>query len=509
MTRTELAPAVRRLFEELCELAPDARAARLGRTRAEDPELAAEVEALLAASDAAPEFLEAPAQASELVGHCAGPWRIEARLSSGGDGDVWRARRVDGASDWCVALKVLRRPASGPDARRRFEAERRALAALNHPFIVPLVDVGMLADGRLYLATRLVEGEPLDRAAAALDLDARLELFLRLASAVQHAHARLILHCDLKPANLLVTREGIPQLIDFGIARVLSGAHSSEGALTPGYASPEQLAGAPLGVTSDVWSLGVVLYELVSGQRPFTSDATGPAPLASVAVLRAEAAPASTPAPDTPARLARRLRGDLDALLARALAHEPAERYATVEALTRDLERWRAGFPLEARPAAPARRAWLLARRHPLASLAGVVLVASLAAAGFTLRREAERNRAEASLGWRAHAQAVLAALWIEELARAAGPGPALERALDEARANLAREPDVPPEAEGRLRLTLGALYLEVGHPTDATAELERAQHLTEVTPGFGREDKQRIEHLLAAARASETAPAR
>ncbi|MEQ1894576.1 MAG: hypothetical protein ABL998_18705, partial [Planctomycetota bacterium] len=180
----------------------------------------------------------------------------------------------------------------------------------------------------------------------------------------------------------------------------------------------------------------------------------------------------------------------------------PGERYPTVEALARDLERWRTGFALEARPAARARRAWLAARRHPLASLVALVLVAALALGGFTLEREARRNRAEASLGWRAHAQAVLATRWIEDLARATGPGPALERALDQARADLAREPDVPPEAEGRLRLTLGALYLEVGRPADAAAELERAHHLTEVTRGFGGEDKQRIERLLALARA-------
>jgi serine/threonine-protein kinase len=497
VTRTELAPALRRLFEELVELAPRAREARLVRVRGEDRELAAEVEALLAAAETTPDFLERPAQDSELVGHLAGPWRIEARLSSGGDGDVWRARRLDGSSEWCVALKVLRRPASGPDARRRFEAERHALAALNHPYIVPLVDVGTLADGRLYLATRLVEGEPLDRAAAGLGLDARLELFLRVARAVQHAHTRLILHCDLKPSNVLVTPEGIPQMVDFGIARVLRAARSSESALTPGYASPEQRAGAALSTPSDVWSLGVVLYELVSGKRPFAraEDALRPA---SEAADDGGAPAASCGAPYATPRLARVLRGDLDALLARALAHDPSARYATVEALAQDLERWRAGFPLVARPAAPARRAWLFACRHPLASLAALALVTCLAVAAVALQREAARNRAEATRGWRAHAQAVFATRWIEELARAAGAGPELAAALDRARADLAREPDVPPEAEGRLRLTLGALYLDVGRPADARVELERARELTESTRGFGREDRERVEGLLA-----------
>ena len=500
MTRTELGAALRTLFEELLELAPAERALRLARVRAEDAELAGEVEALLAADAAAPAFLERPARESELLGHALGPWRIEARLSSGGDGEVYRARRDDGTEAWHVALKVLRR-APAPEHLRRFEAERRALAALNHPHIVPLVDAGTLPDGRPWLATRLVEGEPLDRAVTRLDLCARLTLFLALAGAVQHAHARLVLHCDLKPANLLVTREGLPQLVDFGIARVLGG-QSAEAALTPGYASPEQRAGAVLGVQSDVWSLGVVLHELVTGRRPrFAPDGTPRAASASVVAPEAEAASCTTPG--SPAALARRLRGDFDALLARALAPAPEARYASVEALARDVEAWLGGFPVSARATSPARRAALWMRRHRTATTgAGVVLLA-LVAAVLTLARDARESRAEATRGWRAHAQAVLAARWIEDLARATGPGPELERALDEARANLAREPDFPPEGEGRLRMTLGALYLEVGRAADAEQEFRRALELARSTPGFGGGDIERLETLLVQAEAA------
>lgn len=498
MTRTELAPALRQLFEELLELVPGARAERLARVHAEDAELAREVEALLAADAAAPSFLERPARESELVGHALGPWRIEARLSSGGEGEVYRARRDDGTASWRVALKVLRR-APAPELLRRFEAERRALAALNHPHIVPLVDAGSLPDGRPWLATRLVEGEALARAARGLTLRARLELFLAIAGAVQHAHARLILHCDLKPANLLVTREGLPQLVDFGIARALGG-ESSEAALTPGYASPEQRAGRVLGVQSDVWSLGVVLHELASGcQVRFGPD--GSAWRASETVHAPEARAAECGAPEPPARLARRLRGDFDALLARALAPEPEARYASVEAFARDVEAWLAGQPVSARPPSRLRRAGLWVRRHPTLALATALLGLTLVGGLLVLARDLRRSRAEATRGWRAHAQAVLAARWIEDLARATGPGPALEHALDEARANLAREQDFPPEGEGRLRATLGALYLEVGRAADASAEFRRALELARTTPGFGAPDIERLERGLRDAR--------
>jgi hypothetical protein len=500
VTRTELSPAVARLFEELVELPWPAREARLARTGAEDPALAREVEELLHAAEETPDFLERPAGESELVGHTVGPWFVEARLSAGGGGDVYRALRADGGESWRVALKVLPRSADRPEVRRRFESERRSLATLSHPYIVPLVDAGLTADGRPYLATRLVEGEPLDRACEGRTLEERLRIFLALASAVQHAHGRLIAHCDLKPANILVTREGMPQIVDFGIARFLAGEGGEEKALTPGYASPEQLAGGVPGAPSDVWSLGVVLYELASGRRPF---ANGPEPRlrpASEAVLAADAARAGSAPPAALAALERRLRGDFDALLARALALDPAQRYPSVEALARDVESFLAGRPLAARPPTRAHRLRLWVRRNRAASLAGIALFLALAAGMLTLYRDAERSRAEAGLGWRAHAQAVLTTRWIEELARAAGAGPALERALDEARANLARQVEVAPEAEGRLRLTLGALYLEAGRPADARAELERALALTKQTRGFGGQDVERMERLLAAA---------
>jgi serine/threonine-protein kinase len=507
MATTGITDDVRRAFDALIELEPATRARELERLAQADPTLAARVGALLEAAEEAPAFLEQPLGAHELVGHRAGPWLLEACLSRGGAGDVYRARRAEGGEGWRVALKVLRR-AAGPELRARFEAEREALAALNHPFVVPLIDAGFLADGRPYLATRLVEGAPLDRHAAGLGLAARLALFLEVCAAVQHAHARLIAHCDLKPDNVLVTREGLPQLVDFGIARLVSAGARGSGALTPGYASPEQLAGEPLGVASDVWSLGVVLYELASGRRPFAGPPRA-APLApSGALLAPEAPRATTPAPDAPEVLAKRLRGDFDALVARALALDPAARYPSVAALAQDVERFLARRPLAARPASRWRATWLFARRNRLASAALALALVSLGLGLFGLARGLRTSRAEARLGWRAHAEAAVAVRLLEDLARSAGAlsPTALAGALDRTRAELARVAELGPESEGRLRLALGALYLESGRAREAEDELARALELARTTRGFGGEDRERAERLLDEARGTTQA---
>ncbi|MBK7643670.1 MAG: serine/threonine protein kinase [Planctomycetes bacterium] len=481
MTTTRIPGAeVRRLFEEVVEL--DARGRREVLIHAQ-PEHAREVEQLLAAAESAPAFLEDPASASELTGQRIGPWILEQRLSLGGTGEVYQARRADGEPGWRVALKLLRLRGDERELRRRFEAERRSLAVLAHPYIVPLVDAGWLEDGRAYLATRLVDGQPLDRHCASLDLEARLALFLRVCAAVQHAHQWLIAHCDLKPANILVTAEGLPQLLDFGIARLFAAeGEAAERALTPGYASPEQFAGATLAAASDVYSLGAVLHELVCGAPP--ERGTG----------GARRAPSSMPG--LARGIARRLQGDFDAVVAKALAPEPGQRYASVAELAADLECFLERRPVRARPPTMLRRARLYLRRHAALSTALGVGLAALCLGLFSLRRDLEHTRAEASAGWRAHAQAALAARMLEDLARGAGPG--LEQALDQASARLEREPELPPEAEGRLRIALGALYLDAGRPSQAREHLLRARELASRTRGFGSTDLERLERLLA-----------
>jgi serine/threonine-protein kinase len=494
-TTRALDPDVRRLFEAVVELAPSERAAELARHPAH---VAARVAELLAAAAAAPAFLDAPAAASDLAGHRAGPWILAERLASGGSGEVWSARRADGYPGWRLAVKVLRAHA-GPELAPYMEAERRAHAALAHPYIVPLVDAGVLADGRPYLATPLVEGEPLDRACAGLGLDALLRLFVAVCAAVQHAHERLVAHCDLKPANVLVTRDGMPQLLDFGVARLIGrDAEGGVRALTPGYASPEQLAGEPLGVASDVWSLGVVLHELATGRRPFAGAPDVPAGPMSRAVGSTALPVACTPPAEAPRRLVRRLCGDLDAIVARALELDPGVRTTSVAALAADVEGFLAHRPIAARAQTAWRRATLSVRRNRAASAAAVAIVLAAGVAVGALRRDLARSEREASAGWRAHAQAALAARLIEDVARAAQGDGGLAVALTDAAATLERDPELGPEAEGRLRIALGALFLEAGRSAEARAQLERARALVAVTRGFGRQDSERIAALLA-----------
>ena len=239
-----------------------------------------------------------------------------------------------------------------------------------------------------------------------------------------------------------------------------------------------------------------MLHELVTGGRPVAGAAGRELALASEVVLTSAQVPSAL---GSRARLARRLRGDLDALVAKALARDPASRYGSVEQLARDLESFLAGRPVSARPAARMRRLWLLARRNRIAAVATLVALASLGLGAVGLYREMLRSRAEASLGWRAHAQAALATRMLEDLARAAGKESreALLGALDSVSAELARETRLGPETEGRLRLALGALYVEAGRPEEAARHLERARELAATTRGFGGEDRERIERLL------------
>lgn len=330
-----------------------------------------------------------------------GPWQLDEPLDSGGMGTLWRAHRADGAFEQRAAIKLIRAGMDSAGVLARFENERAALATLAHESIARLYGGGTAPDGRPYLAMELVDGSAIDVHCErrALDLAQRLALVAEVCDAVHHAHQRLVVHCDLKPSNVLVTAEGRPKLLDFGLAQLRStgdaaqaSSESAEQGFSLGYASPEQLRGERVTTASDVFSLGALLHELLARAPAFDADrkpATEPPAPSRAAADREETRP-----------LARRLAGDLDAIVRTAMHPDPARRYASAEHLAADIRRHLAGLAVLARPDTLAYRASKFARRNVLATAAvGVALLALVAGliASTALYRSAERSSIEES----------------------------------------------------------------------------------------------------------------
>jgi serine/threonine protein kinase len=403
------------LFAAVLETAAADREAVLAAATAGDGELRRAVEELLAADAASATFLDRPA--GELLGLVPapepaleaesrlGPYRLLRRLGDGGMGTVYLARREDEHYEQNVAVKVIRSGVQSPEALHRFFAERQILARLEHPDIARLYDGGSTADGRPYLVMELVEGLPVDEYCDLhqLTVDRRLDLFRRICAAVEHAHQNLLVHRDLKPANILVTAAGEPKLLDFGIAKRLEpGTATRPDAtqtgirlMTPSYASPEQVRGEAVATPSDVYSLGVLLYELLAGRSPYRLTRGLPHEIEqaiceqeperpSLALFRAGSPAAGEIAAargTRPQALRRRLQGDLDNVVLMALRKEPRRRYGSAAELARDLESHLRSLPVAARPDTPSYRAAKFLRRHRAATAAAALV--ALLVAGF------------------------------------------------------------------------------------------------------------------------------
>jgi serine/threonine-protein kinase len=417
--------ALRRLLDQALDLPATDRAAWLESLGPDDAPFRHRLRALLAHADDGPakvtvarlldtlpqvetaQFAPAPHDGALKAGSTVGPYRLLRLLGEGGMGEVWLAERTDLLQQRQVALKLPRLVTGRARLAERLAREREILATLEHPNIARLYDAGVSADGQPYLALEYVEGERIDAwcARKALDVSARLRLFLQVARAVAHAHARLVVHRDLKPANILVTEAGEVRLLDFGIAKLLEDGRAQETeltqlagrALTPDYAAPEQILGQPIGTAADVYALGVVLFELLTGHRPYRLKRDSRAALEE-AIAQAEVQRPSSVVAE--ARLRRRLRGDLDTIVLKALKRAPAERYGTVEALADDLQRWLEQRPVLAQPDRALYRFTRFVARHRVGVVvAGAVASAVLSAAGAALWQaraaEAERARAE------------------------------------------------------------------------------------------------------------------
>jgi non-specific serine/threonine protein kinase/serine/threonine-protein kinase len=375
------------LFERAVDLTPDERTAYLAELFMRDPAAATELASLLEAHDRPDEFLPALPHfhdPPDLAGRVVGAYRLIRLLGTGGTGAVYLAERSDGTFAKHVAVKLL--SASFLPLRDRFLRERQLLARLEHPNIARLLDAGATADHLLYLVMEYVEGVPLDRYCAArrATVNERVGLLQQVCAGVAHAHRNLIIHCDIKPENVLVAADGTVKLLDFGIARQLdpSGAVTRNRPATPAYSSPEQLQGGAITTASDVYSLGVLAYFVLTGSGPYAlrSDRLDEVVRA---VLTAEPQRASS-IPGLAAHHARRLRGDLDTILAKAVAKEPDRRYASIEQLADDFAAFRSGDPVRARPDTLAYRAFRTVRRHPIAYAVAATLSVGLIAATLT-----------------------------------------------------------------------------------------------------------------------------
>ena len=407
------------LLDGLLDLEGEARAARLEAIARDDADMAAELRGWLADAERAEHarFLAGDSggiggiggiggrQSHGLAGERIGAYVLEAPLGQGGSGVVWRAKRADGRYQGAVAVKLLHLSLLGRSAALRFEREGAILARLEHPNIARLLDAGVTAAGQPYLVLELVEGERIDRHcdAAKLPVDARVDLFGAVLSAVAHAHRHLVVHRDIKPANILV------KLLDFGIARLLRDDLAPEAAseitrnggraLTPDYAAPEQLRGDDVTTATDIYSLGVLLFELLAGRHP-GAGATGGSPTRTPTATVTGAEPKRLSSAITtasgvtaerlqriagdratsPQRLNASLRGDLDLIVDKAMRPEPGDRYASVDAFAEDLRRCRAGEPVLARPSSLAYRTSRFVSRHRGAVAATVLTLAAIAA---------------------------------------------------------------------------------------------------------------------------------
>jgi tetratricopeptide (TPR) repeat protein len=425
----------KRVFDAALERPEAERAAFVEKACRGNAALLAEVRSLLTWHKGSTGFLETPAarvstppvetpSAARLIGQSVGPWRILDVVGSGGMGVVYRAERADAAFRRHAALKVVRPGPDSPQIVERFQLERETLAALDHPNIARLMDGGTTADHQPFFVMELVDGEPIDRYCDEhrLSVDERLDLFRKVCAGVQYAHENLVVHRDIKPDNILVTKDGVPKLLDFGVAKILSrdpqpedpAATAATWMMTPDYASPEQVSGRPSTTATDVYSLGVLLHVLLTGARPYTLTGTTPADIEKqllefTLIPPSQRAVSSPECEDRAARrglnslkLAKRLTGDLDAIVLRALGRLPSARYSSVEQLAEDVARHRANYPVHARGRTAGYATRLFVRRHRgaiavAALLAGVIvggIVAVLwqASVAADARRRAERR---------------------------------------------------------------------------------------------------------------------
>ena len=472
---------IEELFFAALEQDAAGRAGLLAQASDADPELAREVAAMLAAHEGneSPDverfLLGDPPEPrpGTRLGSQVGAYRLVELIGRGGMGEVYLAERADGEFQQRVAVKLLRAGFDNAQAIARFRAERGILARLEHPNIARLLDGGVTEEGLPFLAMEYIQGEPITHFCEArkLSIEDRLRLFVDACRAVDFAHRNLVVHRDLKPSNILVTGRGEVKLLDFGIAKLLE-EDAAEAAtrtglllLTPEYASPEQVRGVGITTAADVYALGLLLHEILTGER-----AQPVADLSPVGVARAicEEEP-MRPSAVAPERLARRLRGDLDTIVAMALHKEPARRYASAERLADDVLRHLDGRPIEARADSFGYRTGKLLRRHRLAVAASAAVIAALliglflSVSGLVRARRAEAEARREAETARQVSDLLTGIFKVNDPGEARGETVTARELLDRGAERVREQLADQPEVQGNLLRTIGKAYAELG----------------------------------------------
>jgi len=509
---TEHWAKARDLFSQLIALPFDERQVLLRKIEQTNSELRNELEQLLEADRSRTRgpitgiVAEAVNDANQnrhrqQLGSIIGAYRLTSVLGHGGAGTVYLAERIDHQYDAQVAIKIV--TGSGPSSKllERFRIERQVLARLNHPYIARLIDAGETEQGSAYLVMEYVQGERIDRYFdnKKLSIAERLQVFAKVCEAVRFAHQHLIIHRDLKPANILVTAEGTPKLLDFGVAKLLDPTDElaslaltqhNDRPITPEYASPEQILGKETSTSTDIYALGVVLYELLTGTRPYalySSDqmqlqtaicSTDPVkPSATLSAKDPAASNVATTRSTTPSKLKRALAGDIDAIVLRALRKEPDRRYGSVEQLISDIQKHLVGDPVTARRGNKLYYASRFLRRHAFITSVGVTATSLLIAFAIHTWIQAQRIAAERD-------RAEIVSTFMLDVFGAADPYVTQGREvtarelLDKAAARIDKELKDQPEARAQLMEAIGTAYLSQGQTQRAIPYLQQSLSL-------------------------------
>ncbi len=515
---------LKKIFESACDLEEPKRDEFLRSACADDPDLLAQVRSLLDCHQKAESFIEQPALAEadipklrqpvgNLEGQLLGPYRILRCIGTGGMGSVYLAARADAAFEKQVAVKVVHTGVVGDLVRSRFEHERQILARLDHPNIARILDAGTTDDGLPYFVMEYVEGVPLDEYCddRSLSTPRRLKLFLDLCSAVQYAHQNLIIHRDLKPTNVLVTPDGVLKLLDFGIAKLLDPSAPDQTQtlvrmLTPEYASPEQVLGLPVSTASDVYSLGVLLYLLLTGHLPYRVKGGAPFGIERVVCETEPEKPSvkvgaaeevtrkgqvhqltpeevSQTREGDPERLRRRLKGDLDSIVLKALRKEPQHRYGSVDQLAEDIRRHLEGAPVIARKGTFWYKTGKFIRRHRAgvgaALLLFVALTGGIAATLWQAQKAAtERDKAQTEAN-----KATQVIAFLQNMLYAAGEEGrqvTVAEVLDRTAKVTDKELSTQPDVAATVHMTLAFSYRGLGRYDEAEREIRETLKLQE-----------------------------